>query len=174
MYCKMLFVAVSLMLDTHPWYQLLGLCVPTLVILVLVVVAKPFRCPDGNHSGMTDGDWQMVLAQVLQLLSYAVAALCLMNQQGREAEGEAGLSDGVKLFSALAGLAIVIVQLTVLMPSLWAHATSEAEGDSSAEAEPREKQLDDMMAELGRAEGTVQGADVVECPIGGVEQQDDC
>ena len=58
MYCKMLFVVVSLMLDTHPWYQLLGLCVPTLVILVLVLVDKPFRCPDGNHGGMTDGDWQ--------------------------------------------------------------------------------------------------------------------
>ena len=127
MYCKMLFVVVSVMLDTHPWYQLMGLCALTLVILVLVLVDKPFRCPDGNHSGMTDGDWQMVLAQTLQLLSYAVAALCLMNQQARQAEGEAGLSEGVKLFSALAGLAIVIVQLSALVPSLWGHATSKAE-----------------------------------------------
>jgi hypothetical protein len=127
MYCKMLFVAVSLMLDTHPWYQLLGLCVPTLVILFLVLIDKPFRCPDGAHAGMTNGDWQMVLAQTLQLLSYAVAALCLMNQQGRQAEGEAGLSEGVKLFAALAGLAIVVVQLSALVPSLWGHATSKGE-----------------------------------------------
>ena len=177
MYCKMLFAVVSLMLDTHPWYQLLGLCVPTLVILVLVLVDKPFRCPDGNHSGMTDGDWQMVLAQVLQLLSYAVATLCLMNQQGRQAEGEAGLSEGVELFSALVGLVIVIVQLTALVPSLWAHATSKSERDSSAEPEPREQQLDDkfMMAELGGVGGgqPVEATEVVECPVGDAERDDD-
>ena len=175
MYSKMLFVVVSVMLDTHPWYQLMGLCALTLVILVLVLVDKPYRCPEGNHSGMTDGDWQMVLAQTLQLLSYAVAGMCLMNQQGREAEGEAGLSDGVKLLSALAGLAIVIVQLTALVPSLWGHATSKSEGDSSAEAKPREKQLDDMMAELGGAGGgqPVEATEVVECPVGDAERDDD-
>ena len=130
MYCKMLFVAVSLMLDTHPWWQLIGLCAPTTVILILVLLDKPYRCPDGNHGVMTSGDWQMVLAQVLQLLSYALVGLCLMNRQNRESSGEAGLSEGVKLFAALFGLAIVTVQLVALVMTLH-----RGGGTSSSEPE---------------------------------------
>ena len=50
-----------------------------------------------------------------------------------------------------------------------------SEGDSSAEAEPREKQLDDMMAELGGAGGgqPVEATEVVECPVGDAERDDD-
>ena len=115
----MIFIAVSMILDQHPWYQLLGLSTPTLVILIWVLADKPYRCPDGNHDGMTEGDRQMVLAQVLQLLSYAVAAICLVD------EGE-----GVQLFAALVGLGIVLTQLVVLAKAL--RSGGDSDGDSDA------------------------------------------
>jgi hypothetical protein len=89
MYYKMTFVVVSATLDTHPWYQLLGLSATTLAILVWVLVDKPYRCPEGNHHGMTEGDWQMVIAQILQLLSYGVAAVCLIDSHSGRAASPA-------------------------------------------------------------------------------------
>lgn len=107
-----------MMLDNHPWYQLLGFSTCSLVILIWVLVDKPYRCPDGEHNGMTEGDRQMVLAQALQLLSYADAAICLMDQ-----------SEGVQLFAALIGLGIVLTQLVVLAKALCSDGDSD--GDSS-------------------------------------------
>ena len=118
MYCKMGFVVTSLMLEMHPWYQLLGLCTPALVILIWVVVDKPYRCRPGNHHGMPQGDWQMVLAQGLQLLSYAIAGICLMDQEIRTSQGDSGISEEVELFAGLAGLVIVLVQVVTFSLSL--------------------------------------------------------
>eukprot|EP01043_Picozoa_sp_COSAG02_P006399 COSAG02_NODE_181_length_30783_cov_53.060520_26_plen_120_part_00 len=61
----------------------------------------------------------MVLAQALQLLSYAVAAICLMDE-----------SEGVQLFAALIGLGIVLTQLVVLAKALCSD--GDIDGDSDA------------------------------------------
>ena len=53
MYYKMLFVATCMMLDTHPWLQLMSLCILTLAILIFVLVDKPYRCPNGTNPGRT-------------------------------------------------------------------------------------------------------------------------
>lgn len=107
MFYKMLFVVVSVMLDTHPWYQLLGLAAPSVVILIWVLVDKPFRCPDGNNGDMTQGDWHLVLAQALMLLSYGVAGMCLLNSQIE-------LGAYVEPLAALTALAILLTQLVAL------------------------------------------------------------
>lgn len=147
MYCKMGFVATSLMLDKHPWYQLLGLCAPAVVILIWVVVDKPYRCREGNLHGMTQGDWQMVLAQVLQLLSYAIAGVCLMDQESRSSRGDAGLSEDVELFAALAGLAIVLAQVIALSLSLWHGGGSAADTITATGASSATVHVNPMLSE---------------------------
>lgn len=122
MYCKMWSIAVSLLLDTHPWFQLLCLCVPALVILIWVLVDKPYRSPDRYHDGMTKGDRQMVAAQLLQLLSYGVAAICLMNRH----HGFGG--EDVELFSTLTALVIVLAQVLVFVQGLRSGDEVDQEG----------------------------------------------
>lgn len=110
MYAKMVFVLVSVLLGTRPWIQLLCLCAVALVILIWVLLDKPYRCPDGrNDGGMSIGDKQMVLAQALQLLSYGVVAICLLDSH----------SESVELFATLAGLVILLVQMLALVPTIW-------------------------------------------------------
>ena len=60
---------------------------------------------------VTEGDWQMVIAQILQLLSYGVAAVCLIDSH----------SETAKLFAASAGIAILL--------AMGSGSSSEDDGD---------------------------------------------
>eukprot|EP01043_Picozoa_sp_COSAG02_P020282 COSAG02_NODE_997_length_15333_cov_13.688526_12_plen_409_part_00 len=80
MYSRMLVVALSIMLSSgeHAWTLLYILTAVAIAMLVLILVDKPYR--DGDQiDDMTQADWQAVLAQVLLLISYGVAALCLQD-----------------------------------------------------------------------------------------------
>ena len=89
-----------------------------LALLILVIVDVPYRCPDGDHSGVTSGDWQMVLSQLLQMLTYGVAAWCLMDNESRLGQGEVGLSPVVEFVSSLIGALIITIQLASLIPAV--------------------------------------------------------
>ena len=120
-----------LTLSGHPWAQLLSMALLSVVVLVLTIVDKPYRGLDGHGDAMTHGDKQMVLAQVLQLVSYSVIAFCMMDSANRHAHGAKGLSDTVELAALLVGLLVVVVQLCcICKPS----ATREGEATSMNEA----------------------------------------
>jgi len=80
MYSRMLVVALSIMLSSgeHAWTLLYILTAVAIAMLVLIFIDKPYR--DGEQiDGMSQADWQAMLAQVLLLVSYGVAALCLQD-----------------------------------------------------------------------------------------------
>ena len=70
---KVLFIVFSMMLDKHPWTQLVLMVALTVAVLVLVVLDKPYQGTDGRSNVMSEGDKQMAMSQILQLLSYALA-----------------------------------------------------------------------------------------------------
>ena len=119
MLSRVLFVAFSLMFDRTttgdptPWVLLGMLTCVTAAVLCLVVVTKPYvgGGSDADSGGMSEGDRQMVLAQSLQLVCYAVGGLCVWSDTQHEA-GQTGPSGGVETFSALVGLVVVLVQAT--------------------------------------------------------------
>ena len=111
-YYKILLAVVILALSGHPWAQLLSMALLSGIVLVLTILDRPYKGLDDDDDTMSDGDKQMVLSQVLQLFSYSMIALCLMNSADRHARGLKGLSDSVELVALLAGLVIVVVQVS--------------------------------------------------------------
>jgi hypothetical protein len=116
MYAKMMFVVATMLLEIYPRWQLGCFSALALVMLALVIIDVPYRCPDGDHGDVTHGDWHMVLSQILLLLSYGLAALCLVHAESRSEKGQEGLDPVVELFAALAGFLILSVQLGSLIP----------------------------------------------------------
>jgi hypothetical protein len=76
--CLALCVPPAVMLDRpkNAWKLLALLTVYALGFLALIIVLKPFRDHEG-HSGWTVGDKGQAVAQVAEVLQYAMAALCI-------------------------------------------------------------------------------------------------
>ena len=124
---KVLFIVFSMMLDKHPWTQLVLMVALTVAVLVLVVLDKPYQGTDGRSNVMSEGDKQMAMSQILQLLSYALAGLCLRNGQDRLDEQKEGLSDSMQTFSTVGAGVIVLAQLAVAVPAISKHLLAEAD-----------------------------------------------
>jgi cobalamin synthase len=131
MYSKMLFIVFSMALDTHPWTLLYCLAALAAAMLVLVLVDKPYRDEEG-HEGMSHGDWQAALSQVLMLVVYGVSAVCLQDQEAQLAQNTIEMSDGVAFFAAVAGVGVVLVQFLAV-----AYAAHTSAGVAPAE-EPKD------------------------------------
>ena len=150
---KMLFILFTLTLDTHPWTLLYALAALALVMLLLILVDKPYRDEEG-HEGMTHGDWQAALSQVLLLIIYYVSALCLWDQEAQIEQisddelillgGKTELSDGVAFQSAVAGVGVVFVQISA---AAYAAHTSAAPEDGAAMANPPDDEEDTVTLE---------------------------
>eukprot|EP01045_Picozoa_sp_COSAG04_P018223 COSAG04_NODE_1671_length_5986_cov_2.949720_1_plen_111_part_00 len=105
----------------------------------------------------------MVISLVSQLVNFGVAAVCLLNKEARFEQGLSGISDEVALFAAVVGFVLVAVQVA---PIVHSYITQDKDKPAdTAESVPTEKQLDDLVAEVGG--GAAGGAvEVVESPLG--------
>ena len=111
---------------------------------------------------------------ISQLVNYAVAVVCLLNKEARFEQGLSGISDNVALFAAVVGFVLVAVQVAPIVHS-YITQDKDKPADKQASSEPREKQLDDMMAEIESGVAAGGAVEVVESPLGdakdGQEQQ---
>ena len=86
LYNKILFVVLCVLMDSdaQAWNLLYTLTALTTATLVLVVVDKPFRDPDGvEWEGITLADKLMIVSQLSQLVNYYVAVECLRSKESR-------------------------------------------------------------------------------------------
>jgi len=151
---KMLFVAFTLTLDTRPWTLLYALAALALAMLLLILVDKPYRDEEG-HEGMTHGDWQAALSQVLLLIIYGVSALCLRDQEDQEAQisaselillgGKTELSDDVAFQSAVAGVGVVFVQISAVAYAAHTSAAPEGKDDAATATPPDDNDEEDAV-----------------------------
>jgi len=82
-----------------------------------LVVDKPFRDPEQPEADniFTLADKLMIFSQMSQLLNYAVAAMCRLDEQSRIAQdGSRGTSDSVAFLAAVNGFGLVILQVLSL------------------------------------------------------------
>jgi hypothetical protein len=119
MYNKMIFVLLTVLMDSdaQAWNLLAALTILTTATLLLVVVDKPFRDPEQPEADniFTLADKLMIFSQMSQLLNYAVAAMCRLDEQSRIAQdGSRGTSDSVALLAAVNGFGLVILQVLSL------------------------------------------------------------
>ena len=134
MFARILFVVFSLMFDRTasgeltPWKMLFLLICLTSAVLALVVVLKPYSGSASEGGTLSEGDRQMVLAQSLQLIGYATAALCLWSTARQQALGEPGLGGGVEVFATLVGVAIVLVQAAPVVLTFAGRGGAAGEG----------------------------------------------
>ena len=153
LYNKIFFVLLSVLLnsDDRAWLLLGSLAVLTTGTLALVAIDKPFRSKADQDEDATMGDKLMLMALASQLINYAVAAVCLQHKEERVEAGLGEMSDGVSMFAAVVGLALVGVQAVGVV---YAHCNEKVEEKPTMEAGSREKQLDDDLGaevEVGSA-----------------------
>jgi Ca2+/Na+ antiporter len=119
MYNKIIFVLLTVLMDSdaQAWNLLAALTILTTATLLLVVVDKPFRDPEQPEADniFTLADKLMIFSQMSQLLNYAVAAMCRLDEQSRIAQdGSRGTSDSVAFLAAVNGFGLVILQVLSL------------------------------------------------------------
>ena len=90
--------------EGHVWLLLMMLQVATGLLLLLVIVDRPYRDSEG-HDGMTGADALQILSLVTQLANYRLAVWCLARER------TAGLSDNEELLVALVALLLAIAPL---------------------------------------------------------------
>ena len=91
--------------------------------------------------------------------------MCLQNKEARFEEGLSDTSDEVALFAAVVGFVLVAVQVAPIVHS-YITQDKDKPADKPASSEPREKQLDDMMAEIESGVAAGGAVEVVESPLG--------
>ena len=122
--------------DAQAWNLLFTLAALTTATLVLVAVDKPFRDADRlEWQGTTTADKLMTVSQVAQLINYLVAAVCLHSKESRLAEGKFGTSEQVELFAAVAGFALVGVQVGGMLYSYRSQPAKETSTGAAREVE---------------------------------------
>eukprot|EP01043_Picozoa_sp_COSAG02_P049803 COSAG02_NODE_5041_length_4701_cov_154.801391_4_plen_682_part_01 len=77
------------------------------------------------------GDRSMVVAQIIQLLNYGVAAICLRNKEIRSKQGEAGTSDGVAVFATIMGFLFIFVAVGDVVRTYIVERKEEKKNDSA-------------------------------------------
>jgi hypothetical protein len=110
-------------------WTLLGLLTAfTVGFLALVIVAKPFRGTEG-HTGWAAGDKSQAVAQLMLLVEFAMAALCLSFGGGLPA-----LAEGVVILVCLGSVVFPIVYMMLLgkgsdmLGCLWPEVVADGTG----------------------------------------------
>ena len=176
MYNKIIFVLLTVLMDSdaQAWNLLAALTILTTATLLLVAVDKPFRDPEQPEADniFTAADKLMIFSQMSQLLNYAVAAMCRLDEQSRIAQdGSRGTSDSVAFLAAVNGFGLVILQvLSLAYVYKKEHAENQDEKRERVFDNPLTDQADD---EDGAAEEEADEAGAVADETDEVGGQDD-
>ena len=106
LYFKIFVICTTELMNSAPKAELLlmMLQVATGLLLLLVIVDRPYRDSEG-HDGMTGADALQILSLVTQLANYRLAVWCLARER------TVGLSDNEELLVAVVALLLAIAPL---------------------------------------------------------------